>query len=72
LQQSGRYPEPENLLALKADLVARCPMTGLFDMLKETAVRVGFSDAFRSGAAFERMDPATPSNLVANHRLAFT
>jgi hypothetical protein len=28
-------------------------------MLKETALRVGFSDAFRSGAAFERMDRAT-------------
>ena len=36
-------PEPENLLALKADLAARWPMTGLLDMLKETDLRVGFT-----------------------------
>ena len=52
-------PEPENLLALKADLAARWPMTGLLDMLKETDLRVGFSDAFRSPTAFESMDRAT-------------
>jgi TnpA family transposase len=52
-------PEPENLLTLKADLAARWPMTGLLDMLKETDLRVGFSDAFRSATAFESMDRAT-------------
>ena len=52
-------PEPENILALKVDLGARWPMTGLLDMLKETDLRVGFSDAFRSPTAFERMDRGT-------------
>jgi TnpA family transposase len=52
-------PEPANLLALKADLAVRWPMTGLLDMLKETDLRVGFSDSFRSPTAFERMDRAT-------------
>ncbi len=52
-------PEPENLLALKADLTARWPMTSLLDMLKETDLRVHFSDAFRSATAFESLDRAT-------------
>lgn len=52
-------PEPENLLALKADLAARWPMTSLLDMLKETDLRVHFSDASRSATAFESMDRAT-------------
>jgi TnpA family transposase len=52
-------PEPENLPALKAELAARWPMTGLLDMLKETDLRVGFSDAFRSATAFESMERAT-------------
>ena len=52
-------PEPENLLALKADLTARWPMTSLLDMLKETDLRIRFSDAFRSATAFESMDRAT-------------
>ena len=47
LSKLDPQPEPENILALKADLAARWPMTGLLDMLKETDLRVGFSDAFR-------------------------
>jgi len=34
-------------------------MTSLLDMLKETDLRVHFSDAFRSATAFESMDRAT-------------
>lgn len=34
-------------------------MTSLLDMLKETDLRVLFSDAFRSATAFESMDRAT-------------
>jgi hypothetical protein len=52
-------PEPENLLALKADLTARWPMTSLLDMLKEADLRVHFSDAFRSATVFESLDRAT-------------
>ena len=58
LSKLEAQPEPENLLALKADLAARWPMTCLLDMLKETDLRVRFSDAFRSAAAFESMDRA--------------
>jgi hypothetical protein len=61
LSKLETQPEPENLLALKAALAARWPMTSLLDMLKETALRVGFSDAFHSGTTFERMDRASPS-----------
>src|SRR5262249_26066984 len=50
---------PQHLLALKAALAARWPMTGLLDMLKETDLRVGFSAAFRSATAFESLDRAT-------------
>ena len=34
-------------------------LSGLLDMLKETDLRVHFSDAFRSATAFESMDRAT-------------
>src|SRR5512135_1222496 len=59
LSKLEAQPEPENILALKADLAARWPMTGLLDMLKETDLRVGFSDAFRGPTAFESMDRGT-------------
>jgi TnpA family transposase len=41
-------PEPPNLLALKADVARRWPMTNLLDVLKETDLRVGFTNAFHS------------------------
>ena len=41
-------PEPVNLAAFKAELSQRWPMTGLLDILKETDLRVGFTDVFRS------------------------
>ena len=56
LSKLDPQPEPENILAIKADLAARWPVTGLLDMLNETDLRVGFSDAFRSPAAFESVD----------------
>ena len=34
-------------------------MTGLLDMLKETALRTGFTDVFRSATAWENLDPIT-------------
>ena len=43
-------PEPPNLSALKAELGRRWPMTGLLDMLKETDLRIGFTDAFATAA----------------------
>jgi hypothetical protein len=52
-------PEPVNLLALKADIAQRWPMTSLLDILKETDLRVGFTQAFRSPTAWETLDRNT-------------
>ena len=52
-------PEPANLLALKAELALRWPMTSLLDMLKETSLRVGFTEAFRSATAWENLGEET-------------
>ncbi len=51
--------EPENILALKYEMAERWGMTGLLDMLKETALRTGFADVFRSATAWEKLDPVT-------------
>jgi len=49
-------PEPPNLLALKADVACRWPMTNLLDVLKETDLRVGFTRAFHSPTPREHLD----------------
>jgi hypothetical protein len=41
-------PEPANIVALTAALVQRWPMTNLLDILKETELRVRFTEAFRT------------------------
>ena len=52
-------PEPVNLLRLKADVSQRWPMTNLLDMLKETDLRVNFTDQFKSATTRENMDRET-------------
>jgi TnpA family transposase len=52
-------PEPANILRLKAELMSRWPMTSLLDVLKETDLRVGFSDALYSVASREMLDRTT-------------
>jgi TnpA family transposase len=49
-------PNPENLEALKAEITATWPMTGLLDIVKETDLRLGFTDALSSPTAYERLD----------------
>lgn len=49
-------PEPANMLRLKAELMSRWPMTSLLDVLKETDLRVGFSDALHSVASRAMLD----------------
>ena len=49
-------PEPEGLGAIKAELGRRWPMTGLLDVLKESDLRVGFTEAFATAAAREATD----------------
>jgi TnpA family transposase len=45
--------EPPGLAAIKAELGRRWPMTGLLDVLKESDLRVGFTEAFTTAAARE-------------------
>jgi TnpA family transposase len=54
-------PEPEapNLEAIKAELERRWPMTGLLDVLKETAIATGFLDEFKTSAERVALDPET-------------
>jgi hypothetical protein len=49
-------PEPPNLFALKAEVARRWPMTNLLDVLKETDLRVGFTEAFHSPTPREHLD----------------
>ena len=49
-------PEPPNLLALKADVARRWPMTNLLDVLKETDLRVGFTRGFHSPTPREHLE----------------
>jgi hypothetical protein len=51
-------PEPTGLTALKAELGSRWPMTSLLDVLKETELRVGFTEVFRSPTPYETLDRA--------------
>ena len=49
-------PEPPNLTAIKAEIVAAWPMTNLLDILKETDLRLGFTEALKSSTAYETLD----------------
>ncbi len=49
-------PEPPNLEALKDELSRRWPMTGLLDILKETDLRIDYTEAFATAAAREAID----------------
>ncbi len=50
-------PEPPNLAQLTAALVQHWPMTNLLDILKETELRVHFTEAFRTLGAREALAP---------------
>lgn len=52
-------PEPRHLVELKAELMRRWPMTSLLDVLKETDLRVGFTELFKSLASREHLDRST-------------
>ncbi|MDP8962643.1 MAG: Tn3 family transposase, partial [Cyanobacteriota bacterium] len=52
-------PEPLNLQRLKAELISRWPMTSLLDVLKETDLRVGFTEQFHSVSSRENLDRKT-------------
>ena len=52
-------PEPLNLVQLAAGLVQRWPMTNLLDILKETELRVKFTESFHTVGSRETLDRAT-------------
>lgn len=49
-------PDPVNLAYLKTEVTRRWPMTSLLDVLKETDLRVGFTEEFQSVSAREAID----------------
>ena len=51
-----RQPDPPHLAAFKAELNATWPMTSLLDMVKETDLRLGFTDALKSPTAYETLE----------------
>jgi TnpA family transposase len=51
-------PEPLNLSYLKGEVTHRWPMTSLLDVLKETDLRVGFTEEFQSASSREVIDRA--------------
>src|SRR5262249_48311783 len=52
-------PAPQHLERLKVEVLRRWPMTSLLDVLKETDLRVGFTNTFRSLASRRILDRAT-------------
>ncbi|WP_088225402.1 Tn3 family transposase [Desulfosporosinus sp. FKB] len=51
--------EPANLNRIKAELLRRWPMTSLLDVLKETDLRVSFTEKFKTVANREILDRET-------------
>jgi TnpA family transposase len=64
-------PDPPNVIALKAELAATWPMTPLLDMVKETDLRLNFTDALKSPTAYETLDREVlqPRLLLCLHGL---
>ncbi|MDQ3396758.1 MAG: Tn3 family transposase [Deinococcota bacterium] len=67
----NKQPEPPNLVKLTAAIVKLWPMTNLLDILKETELRVGFSEAFRTVGQREILAPEVLQRrlLLALHGL---
>jgi TnpA family transposase len=51
-------PEPTNLAALKAEVARRWGSTSLLDVLKESELRIGFTEVFQTTASRAAIDPA--------------
>ncbi|TCO70421.1 Tn3 family transposase [Marinisporobacter balticus] len=49
-------PEPQNLFRLKSEVSRIWPMTNLLDVLKETDLRLSFTDHFKTMASREQLD----------------
>jgi TnpA family transposase len=64
-------PEPENLITLKAEITATWPMTSLLDVIKETDLRLNFTEAFKSLTSYKTMERIVlqPRLLLCLHGL---
>ena len=62
-------PDPPNLKAFKAELNATWPMTSLLDMVKETDLRLGFTNVLKSPTAYETLERSVlqPRLLLCLH-----
>jgi TnpA family transposase len=62
-------PDPPNLIAFKSELTATWPMTSLLDMVKETDLRLRFTDVLRSPTAYEVLERSVlqPRLLLCLH-----
>ena len=62
-------PDPPNLTAFKAELNATWPMISLLDMVKETDLRLGFTDVLKSPTAYEMLERSVlqPRLLLCLH-----
>jgi hypothetical protein len=49
-------PDPPNLTAFKVELNATWPMTSVLDMVKETDLRLDFTDVLKSPTAYEMLE----------------
>jgi TnpA family transposase len=54
-----RQPDPANLAGLQAEITRRWPLTGLLDVLKETDLRVGFTQHFTGTGIRSALDDET-------------
>jgi TnpA family transposase len=64
-------PDPDNIITIKAELQSKWSMTGLLDMVKESDLRLGITDAFKSPTSHESLDRSVlrPRLLLCLHGL---
>ncbi len=63
--------DPDNIIRIKAELQTKWSMTGLLDMVKESDLRLGITDTFKSPTAYETLDRSVlrPRLLLCLHGL---
>ena len=64
-------PDPDNIVRIKSELQSKWSMTGLLDMVKESHLRLGITDAFKSPTSHENLDRSVlrPRLLLCLHGL---
>jgi TnpA family transposase len=64
-------PDPDNIVRIKTELQSKWAMTSLLDMVKESDLRLGITDAFKSPTSHESLDRAVlrPRLLLCLHGL---